>query len=362
MDTFGKYLGFSLKHISPEIISEKNKLVMLNSLEFLPDTFSYSVFGYEKKLASEEGKADLAVSGSVTRPAPFNFNSSFTFPGLKKLADEDPAWKRLEACTSRWKDVPDAGGIVPEVICLEFDFDSLLAGNTTPSLFLGIEKGFIQDHPENKNQLFNRLNVFNEGIGKLSGSPLNADTAAFMRETSEKIFPEYSLFQTGIMLSRPDSPVRVCLKRFTGEKLLCIAGDLFPPSGMAAEVKEIVEKYGMFFDHFALSLDVLRGVIVKWGVECYYNKKRQPAYEKRWQEVLALLVKENYCSGNMMNEILNFPRKVATAGVPELMSAPYPPEFYAQALHHLKFTPGAGRENFAKVYLWAGFGRKGMDT
>ena len=361
MDSFRKYLEFSLKNISPEIISGENKEVILDCTEFLPDTFSYSVFGYEKKLRCEEGNADLAVSASENRPLPLNFNSAFSYPELKKLTDEKPEWRRLKEWASLRRAELDEGKSVPEVICLEFDFDSLFKGDVTPSLFLGIEKNFNLNNPENKNQLFERLNVFSEGIGMLSGSPVNPETNSFMRDTSEKIFPEHSLFQAGVMLSRGNSPVRVCLKRFTKEKLLHVLDDLIPETEIRDGIRETVDKYGAFFDHFALSLDVLRGVIVKGGVECYYFRKRQPAYEKRWGDVMALLVKDDFCKENMMDLILRFPRKVGTEDVPELKSASGPPDFYAQALHHLKFTPGAGKDAFAKVYLWAGYNRSGTD-
>jgi len=355
MDSFYKYLDFSLQNISSGIISSENKKVLLKLGSVLPDTFAHFVFGYEKRLSDTDAKADIAISALNNLKSQYNFSSIFNYPPIAEIISSSPEWQRLKSFSKAWSEPDSEIHRLLEGISVEFDFESLLEDNFVPSVFLGMESMRFLRNPENKNQLFERLGVFISGIEILSGNSANPETGQYLTGLGEKLFNKFSVFQTGVMLSRKETPIRICLKRFEYDQLPEILDKVIQKKDRIAELREIMTKYGKYFDHFVLALDLAGSEIVKTGIECYYSDKIQPSKERRWHDVLELLTDNGDCTRSMTDEILRFPGKFMWKGKKEFEGSENIPNFYAQGLHHLKFTAGADKNTFAKIYLWSGY-------
>jgi len=352
MDSFFKYLRFSLQNISDELISEENKKVVLKLGDFLPDTFAHFVFGFEKRLFETEGNLDIAVSTSNNLNNCNNFSGIFSFNGILNEVNKENEWHRLHNLSKEWSKADSSLQHLLEVLCLEFDFDSLVKNDFIPSTFLGIES---KPNFQNKNQLFERLDVFNLGIQILSGEETNPKFFSYMKYLSERIENKLFIFQVGLMLSRRNTPIRICIKQLLLKDIIVLINEICFNTDLASEAINTINTYGKFFDHFVLALDILEDTILKIGIECYFNNKTQPSKEPRWELVLSALCENGYCNELTKKLILNFPKK-NVRDIKLFFHSPIGnPEFYAQGLHHLKLSIPANKAAFAKIYFWAGY-------
>jgi hypothetical protein len=339
MNSFAKYLDISLNHIPPALLSTENKNIFLKSAGYLPDTFAHSLFGYEKVLTDEYAIMDMSISAAKN-----NFNKVFEYPDIAQLSLNNSHWKNLEELSRQWSNCNSSLYKNLELIALEFDLSSLSETTPVPSVFFGIETlhntGF---DPEL------RLNVFIKAIEIVSGIRLDPK----LKEKLESISTEagsFHLFQVGLMLSRINSPIKICLKRFNVLQLLEFFPKIIQNDKWIKEVNRVAEKYFCYFDHFVLVFDISGTEIKRTGIECYYQDKKQPSTEKRWKEIIVLLVRDGLCTKENAECILDFPGKFMTGN-----SSSEHPEYYAQGLHHIKFTIKEEMNSSAKIYLWSGF-------
>lgn len=354
MDSFSKYLEIGIKNVSRDLLNDINKQKCLNLAERMPELFAHFLSGYEKRLLDDNGEMDFFISAHNNLNIPNNFKSVFNFPAIIDYANRNDSWRRLKEFASAWSsqysNVKDIN-----MISLEFDFNTLGDDIIIPSVFFGLEFLPFWKSPDHVNELFERTNVFINGIEMLTYKAIDPGVKELIIEITKKSVDKFYIFQAGLMLSRDDAPVRICLRSFGVKGLMEAVTEFFPGSRTITEMDSILQNYGKLFDSIALDLDVTSSGIKKAGIECYFNRNLQPHSEKRWAQVFDLLCRDGYCKKEISDKLLDFNLKYmlnkdnVPAGLENV------PNFYAQGLHHIKFTTGVDKKSFAKAYLWSGF-------
>jgi hypothetical protein len=349
MENFSKYLNISLSNIPHALITEENKQKFLALGQKLPALFARYLFGYERLLV-DKGNTDISISALNNIP-PNNFNSMFDFPAAAEYAVNDARWQRLKEFASVWSDKGSLLNGMLEMTALEFDYSSLDDNIIIPSVFMGIESKPDQKKIDYSSQLFKRSTVFITGIEILSGKKIDGRLKELLTGITEKLKPGSHIFQAGLMLARNESPLRICIRKFNHLEIADVFDELFPGSNLSGELRTIAGSYGKFFDRLVLALDINSSGVIKAGIECYFNNKRQPPKEERWEQVLNILCSDGLCDRPIAQELLIMPGKFFGG----FNSGADNPWYYAQGLHHIKFSIGTGNGSAAKIYLWSGF-------
>jgi len=354
MNSFLKYLEFSLKNCPETLITEENKKVLLNLGGYLPDVFAKFLFGYEKKLLDGQGELDFSVSVN-NKHAHNNFSELFEYEGLRKLRRRYEQWKNLKNFAEAWL---NPAGIINkhlEMAAFEFDFEKIKEGDLVPAVFLGIESEFDQTVEKYETELFERMEVFKSGMKILSGGGPDENIIRRLDELSAGLTDKFRIFQAGLMLSRDKLPVKICFRKIDNPKDNIPLSGYLPESCQLKELERIIEMYGGFFDKFAISVNVSGAGIEKASVECYYKGKKQPAGESRWKEMFDALCENGICKSEIADALIKYPAKIALMPNMSGNGNEEYPAYYAQGLHHIKFTAGPAESITAKAYFWAGF-------
>ena len=356
MIDFFKYLEISLGHFSPVLISKSNKQVLLNLASCLPEMFAKSLFIYEKKLLDDSGESDLSVFASTNNSALDNFNTIFEFPKIAEYTAKSIPWQRIKNLGDILSNNNSRLSEYLEMAVLEFDSASLSQPIIIPSVFLSIESVMNRNELNYQYELFERSSVYIEGLEILSGKKLDKGTRRFIEDITKKSIGNFDIFSAGLMLSRNESPVKICIKSVNSERLINTLPEIIKDEKLFSGINKILQNYGKYFTDFALGIDVLDTGIEKVGIECTFATKKQPPAEKRWSQVFDQLYVDGFCKKEIAEKLIDFPGKIMINPDNKKSHTGYVPTFYAQGLHHIKFSVAADKITFAKVYLWAGFG------
>lgn len=354
MNDFLKYLRFSLDYCPEELITENNKNVLLNLAANLPDTFARFLFGYEKGLLDGNGEMDMSISVNNRNPV-HNFGSCFNHCGIKRFTETYSQWQMLKDLSDEWTKPDSLLARYLEMVALEFDFGKIKENDFIPSVFLGIESIPYLSNPHYQTELFERTKVFISSMEILSGYSLDKNIIGHLDEITKKSVNLFHLFQAGLMLSRKNSPVRICIRKLDDPNYVIGLSENLLDGKFLPGIKYIINNYGYFFDKFVISLNISESGIEKASVECSYDAKKQPSAEKRWKEMFDALCSDGLCTKEIADALLNYPAKVMV--LPDLKenSNKEFPQHYVQGLHHVKFTPAAEGSLTAKAYVWSGF-------
>jgi hypothetical protein len=348
MDSFDIYLDISLNNISPDLLNSSVKNKFLNLSSYLPDTFSHFLFGYEKILTDELNTMDISISAG-NKNENYNFYQVFDFPAVSEYCLKNIHWQRLRETGRLWNCRDSLLCNNLEVIALEFDSSSLENDIPVPSVFFGIEKIPGRDYHGSDMGCPERMNVFLDSLDTVSGG-ISVSHKKALSDIQAKAADRFYISQAGLMLSRTNSPLKICLKIFTPADLLNFIPLIIENNYLIEEVNKVITRYSAYFDYYVLVPDISGSTISRLSIECYYKNKKQPSGEKRWEQVITMLTNEGLCSSKNAKSILNFTKKIML----DRLDDNYP-EYYAQGLHHLKFSFKEDSEVSAKIYLWGGF-------
>lgn len=354
MNDFLMFLQFSLNYCPDQLITKSNKQVLLNLAGKLPDTFARFLFGYEKDLLDDSGELDISVSINNKNPL-YNFGSCFKHQEIIKLCEAFGQWQKLKNLSDEWLKQDELLYKYLEMIALEFDFSRLKENNFVPSVFLGIESIPYLGNPNYKAELFERTKVFISSIEILSGIIPDRRITGYIDEITNKSVNLFHIFQAGLMLSRDNSPVRICIRKMDDPNYVLPLSEYLFDGKFLPGIKYIIEKFGGYFDRFAISLNVTDSGVEKISIECSYDRKKQPLQEPRWKQMFDALCGCGFCRKEIAESIINYPLKEMI--IPNLTNSinnEYP-RYYVQGLHHIKFTSCSNNSLTAKAYMWSGF-------
>jgi hypothetical protein len=248
------YLGVALASLSPSLASIETRAHMASVARQLPPT---AAFGFETRLRSAEATLDLfarirAVDGS--RRAFAGLNRLVAIPD--KLLTSD-AWRQLRAFCRRWHDDGDSLHAAIDDMWLEIDAAVYDSARPIPCIFF-----HLLDRGERA------VSVATAGCRMLFGAPgfeLDPLTRRCLAAGVGRGWVEH----VGLMLSRPDRPLRLIIVGMCAEDVvpaleeLGWRGDYARLSQLHARLTDLVRGY-------TLAIDVgVGGVLPRIGIECY---------------------------------------------------------------------------------------------
>ena len=173
-----------------------------------------------------------------------------------------PAWGRIGSFVAGRNDPQSAWRGCIDNMWLEFDLASR-DGSALPSVFFGTDRLVAR---EGASLAFEWVKA---SISALQGQPLQPARARVLGAIVAALPPGAQIFQVGMMLSRADAPLRICVGDVAAEGIADFLNAVGWP-GPIASVERALHEAAPFMSHMAVGLDVGDdGVTKKLGLEIY---------------------------------------------------------------------------------------------
>jgi hypothetical protein len=324
----------------------------------LPAILAYNMFGFECRLGEENPRADFLVlaRASCGRDSLAGLHPTSTLPA-RLMAD--PVWRRVRDFAAHWAAPSSPLYHAVDNVWLEFDINGPVPDVPVPSMFFGPQSNDQIDDIEvaGEPNAEGRLATVERTIRLLAGGepPPRMLEGCFRALSSDA-----QVFQVGLMLSRGDDAVRLCIQIRSVERIMEYLTVVGWP-GDEADLRGVLELLARSVDRVALAIDVGDAVRPKIGLECYFYENRQPRREPRWGAFLNSLVLQGLCTADKREALLAYPGYVDqnAHGVPwpgalqrtsQLLGGRSLSTF-VRSLHHVKIVYRPGEPLEAKAYL-----------
>jgi hypothetical protein len=305
-----------------------------------------SRFGFECRLGEQEPTADFLLRAGAHPEEWATLDhyaaglSSSPWTGIRSLLGMRAGLKNL------W---------------LEYDFAIPANRASVPSVFLGPD-GLTSGAPAEDAA---------NAIGTLRGSPLPLALRRTLQNVVDALPEKGKLFQAGVMCSRPDSPLRICVigpefvpgfaaeRNQTGAICEFLAAAHWPTE--SAFVTDLLQTFASLIDHVALDLDIREdgSLAPRLGLELYQNPGNTPAH--RMVEFVNRLTHSGLCKPEKASGLLAWngitherlhpslwPQSLLAARV---FRGGGQYSTFCRWLHHVKLVYQPGEPLTAKAYL-----------
>jgi len=358
-DSFEEYLPPVAAGVSPGLISPSAFSDISSLARVLPSTLAYNTFGFECRLGEELPRADFLVlaRASCGRDSLAGLHPTSTLPARLMT---DPVWSRVRDFSSHWADPSSPLYHAVDNVWLEFDVDGPAPDVPVPSIFFGPQSNDQIDDIEvaGEPNAEGRLATVERTIRLLAGGeppPLRMLEGCFRALSSDE-----QVFQVGLMLSRGEDAVRLCIRMRSVERILEYLTVVGWP-GDEADLRGVLEPLARSVDRVVLAIDVGDAVGAKIGLECYFYENRQPRREPRWGAFLNSLVLQGLCTPDKREALLAYsgyfdqnahgvPWPAALRRASRLLGGRSLSTF-VRSLHHVKLVHRPGNPLEAKAYL-----------
>jgi hypothetical protein len=221
-----------------------------------------SFFGFECRLGETEPFADFLAciaAGGGEREA--------WARSLRPAAvGGSPMWSRLAGVVRDWADPASDLHAPITNIWIEFDVAGSSADLRVPSVFLGSDQLGPGTSPDAAGHAW-----LIEAMARLSGASLGTERRRIIGSCIAALPTCGRLFQTGIMLSRPDPVLRLCLRGVAADHLPDYLGQI-GWLGPVAALRALLDTLGGFADEILLDIDLGAAALGgKIGLECYID-------------------------------------------------------------------------------------------
>ena len=287
-------------YLPKEMISYQNYAEIKNLAKKFTGNLT-SFFGFESRLGNPKSKSDYMLSISSKRgerEALFDYLFSNNFPEKFKKQTE---WARITNFTACWADTKSS--LYDKILGIWFEFDIVDSSTETP-----IPNIFLHTISVNKKDHKNIQWLTKIALPFLIGQNLSQNIEKQLLNSIKKLPENASLFNVGIMLSRPNYGMRVVVKRLNPKQIVPYLKSL----GWSDETNELctlVNELNKYSNRIVLSFDILEtGIGPKIGIECGFYPKDHDEYapEPRWRGFLNYLVSKNLCLPEKCNVLLDF--------------------------------------------------------
>lgn len=334
-------------NISPVVVDPTGLSVLRALCALLPEGLA-TFWGLECRLGQQQPGADILFE--MKRGSPGHIRLSGDVPSsLDPLCADFPVWALLRDFAGRWADVSQPGMQDIRNIWLEFDSaaatgaDDAYALAGAPSLFWGTELTADTD--------VSSLQVLFQEMAKFHGEIV---VPAYLYDVVQTLPKGAVLFQAGMMVSRQQPVVRLCVNKVNGADTLKWLGDIGWPGDMA-ELAVLFDVLRPVVDSVAVDIDVTAsGIQPKLGLECYLSWANMDAAQ--WEPLLDMLVTKALSRSDKAEGILAFPGHGQTLKDNVIGDAVY--THYGMNIHHIKLVVMGAQIKEAKAYL--GFHRPGV--
>ncbi len=358
-DSFEEYLPPVAAGVSPGLISPSAFSDISSLARVLPSTLAYNTFGFECRLGEELPRADFLVlaRASCGRDSLAGLHPTSTLPARLMT---DPVWSRVRDFSSHWADPSSPLYHAVDNVWLEFDVDGPAPDVPVPSIFFGPQSNDQIDDIEvaGEPNAEGRLATVERTIRLLAGGeppPLRMLEGCF-----RALWSDEQVFQVGLMLSRGEDAVRLCIRMRSVERIMEYLTVVGWP-GDEADLRGVLEPLARSVDRVVLAIDVGDAVGAKIGLECYFYENRQPRREPRWGAFLNSLVLQGLCTPDKREALLAYsgyfdqnahgvPWPAALRRASRLLDGRSLSTF-VRSLHHVKIVHRPGNPLEAKAYL-----------
>jgi hypothetical protein len=299
-----------------------------------------SRFGFECRLGEQEPTTDFLVRAGAHQ-------------------EEWSALERYAAGLSSlpWTGIRSllAGRAGLKNLWLEYDFAIPANKPPMPSVFLGSDELTSGAATEGAAS----------ALGTLRARPLPPAMRCTLQDVVDALPKKAKLFQAGVMCSRPNSPLRLCLlgPEFADAET-CLARDFLTAAHWPADptpMTELLRTFSPLIDHVALDLDIREdgSLASKLGIEIYQNPERTPVH--RLVALVSQLVSSDLCTPEKADGLMawngitherlypdTWPRSLVAARV---LRGGGQYSTFCRWLHHVKLVYEPGAPLAAKAYL-----------
>ncbi len=188
-------------------------------------------------------------------------------------------------------------------IFLEFDLPGKLVQLPMPCIFLAFEQ-------EGLSKTQGLIELISKNFGYSNTASLESNLSYYF----DCLPPSSTVTPIGLMLSRPNKPVRLGIQGTSSQHLLDYLAKLgwFDVTSTFSSITLALEK---FVDSFRLCFDIYDSFSPKIGLECFLQ---QPSDESRWQQLLNYLVEIGVCTPVKRDALLTWPGFSQKTDAPEL--------------------------------------------
>lgn len=343
-NSFEEYLLPVAASISASLVSADTFSSMLRIARLVPEACASNTFGFECPLGNDDPHADFLVQTTAAhgRGSLAEFND----------VGSAPAWDRVRDFALGWSGGSPLVYQSVDNVWLEFDLDG--PRSDVPSAFFGFRPVRAAQDLLDATRTRRLLAATLEAVGLLRGG----DSASLSSKTLSRCFDALpgsaQVFQVGVMLSRAEEVVRLCLRLRSFEdavRYLQLVG--WP--GDEYLLRRTLEPLGSLADHLCLDVDVGETVLPKVGLECYVSGGG------KWVPILDRLLSDGLCTPTKRDSLLAYPGHVTenetrTPWPRSLTQAsnllgPRALSFFVRWLHHIKVVHRPDHAAEAKAYL-----------
>ncbi len=358
MGSFEEYLRPITAYVPPALISPSAFSDICSVASVLPSTLAHNTFFFECRLGERAPRADFSVlaRSSCGRSSLAGLHPTSTLPARLMT---DTVWRRVGDFAVRWADPSSPLYHAVDNVWLEFDVDGLPPDVPVPSIFFAPQPNGQMDDIEvaGEPNAEGCLATVERTIRLLSGGepPPRMLEGCFRALSSDE-----KVFQVGLMLSRGEDTVRLCIRLRSVERIMEYLTVVGWP-GDEADLRGVLELLARSVDRVALAIDVGDAVRPKIGLECSFAGNRQPRREPRWDAFLDSLVLNGLCTSDKREALLAYPGYVdeATRDMPWPAALRQASQLlggrslstFVRSLHHVKIVYRPGDPLEAKAYL-----------
>ena len=263
---------------------------------------------------------------------------------LDMMCMEWPIWRKVRQFADLWAN--PSYQFFDNIGNLWLEFDTAKASSSLqlvnalrqPCIFFGPKTEKL-DHE----QLYR---LIREALGVLGEPGLGDSTlSSFIR-----LLPENArLFQVGLMFSRPNSGLRVCVNRLAPEKI----ADWFVELKWGGDIKSlaaILQQITPLLNHITVDLNLTEnGVANKIGLECYVDWREMDG--DLWIPFMRLLENMDLCLPQKRQGVLDFPGICRSPFKERLSRDGMLHSYVFRKIHHLKLIVSGDQILEAKAYL-----------
>jgi hypothetical protein len=333
------------------LISPQCRQRILDAAALLPAAAS-GFFGLEARLGESIPEVDFLACVSAAAGGREAWAAAIPPAGMESL----PAWRRAARFVRTWAEPGSPFHDPITNMWVEFD---LVAGSPSPllpSLFFGTDAlGPEQGTPDQHRWLV-------AAIEELADAPLPGARRNQAADCLMALPPGGRLFQIGVMLSRTQPFLRLCVK---GIPIMDIPGYLegIGWRGARCELDALLAAIAPLIDDVMLDLDLEDGIRERIGLECYLDEG--PQLSGRLTALLAHLQSVGLCTQAKAGALvawygLTHERWCRGSWPADLRDDPQRPGpghsgGFVRSLHHIKLVFDPPRALEAKAYLASRF-------
>lgn len=330
--TFAEHIESGAGHLSLALLGATQRGHLLDLCRQFPFDIS-SDFGFESRLSTPEAACDFFLLIRKSTEGARLIAGESAVSTLSESLQAQPVWQRLAVLIGRWNDPGSSLHRLIHSFWLEFDY-GLDGYNPVPNLFFQLE-----EDPTGSGGFWRLKTTLDRVYRILFGQVFPRDLAAAVRRCVEALPPDAILFQTGLMIPRPDEAVRLVISRLKPHDL----PGFLKAAGWPGEPPVPSDTYLSQFLYAFFDLTIGKEILPSLGTELLFRFGQQPQWDPAWNQVLGMLESDGLLLNEKRDALVGFCGKKSITRI-------FPTTYY-NGINHLKIVTGPGKQPSWKGYF-----------